>query len=44
MLVFLTLNHIELSYTQEELVDLFMGIASGTADYSDTLKWVMKHL
>ena len=37
MLVFLALNGIELSYTQEELASLFIAVASGDKGYEDVL-------
>ena len=43
MLVFLALNDIELSYTQDELIDIILGVASGEKDYSDLLVWVKTH-
>ena len=37
MLVFLALNRIRLDYTQEELSDLFLGVAADEKGYSDVL-------
>ena len=43
MLVFLALNGIELSYTQDELVLLFILVASGDSGYEDILNWLIGH-
>lgn len=43
MLVFLALNGIELSYTQEELALLFIAVASGDKGYEDVLDWLISH-
>ena len=43
MLVFLALNHIYLEYTQKELVDIFMDIASGKKTLEDLLNWTVLH-
>lgn len=43
MLVFLALNGIELSYTQEELASLFIAVASGDKGYEDVLDWLISH-
>lgn len=44
MLVFLALNGIELKYEQDELSDLFLGIADGKLGYTDTLIWITSHI
>ena len=44
MLVFLMINNIQLEYTQEELSDLFLGVADNTKDYPDVLNWIVVHL
>ena len=44
MLVFLALNRIRLDYTQEELSDLFLGVAADEKGYSDVLNWIVIHL
>ena len=44
MLVFLALNRIQLDYTQEELSDLFLGVAADEKNYSDVLNWLVIHL
>ena len=43
MLVFLALNGIFLSYTQQELSSVFLKIAAGEVDYDGLLKWVISH-
>ena len=44
MLVFLMINSIHLEYTQEELSDLFLGVADNTKDYHDVLGWIIAYL
>lgn len=43
MLVFLALNGIFLSYTQDELSSVFLKIAAGEIDYDELLQWVIDH-
>lgn len=43
MLVFLSLNGIELNYSQEELSDTILGVASGELSFEDLLRWIIKH-
>lgn len=43
MLVFLALNGIELSYTQEELYTIVLDIADGKLELDDLTKWIIKH-
>lgn len=43
MLVFLSLNGVELEYTQKELSDMVLSVASGTFSFDDMVKWVIKH-
>ena len=43
MLVFLALNSIELSYTQQELIDIITNIASGQAACDDLAAWILTH-
>ncbi len=43
MLVFLELNGVALSYSQEELIDIFLRLASGKAHYDDLLQWILDH-
>ena len=40
MLVFLAINGIELDYTQEELIDIILQIASGHSKANDLLEWI----
>lgn len=43
MLVFLTLNGIELKYTQKELYETILDVAAGKIEYEDLLQWVLNH-
>ncbi len=43
MLVFLSLNGYELSYTQKELSDTILDLASGKIGAEDILKWIINH-
>ena len=43
MLVFLALNKIELEYTQSELSDTILKIASDEYSFEDLLKWILDH-
>lgn len=43
MLVYLALNGVELKYTQNELSDIVLGVASGTITFEQMLKWVIEH-
>lgn len=43
MLVLSRLNGIVLNYTQQELIDLSLGLASGKIGYEDCLNWVKVH-
>ena len=43
MLVFLALNEIETDYSQDDLINIIMGIASGHCNYADLLEWVRAH-
>ena len=43
MLVFLALNGYELQYTQTELSDTILSVASGKLDATDILKWIIAH-
>ena len=43
MLVFLALNGIELEYTQEELSNIILRVASGDGSFESLLKWIVKH-
>ena len=41
MLVFLALNKIELEYTQSELSDTILKVASDEYSFEDLLKWIL---
>lgn len=43
MLVFLSLNNIELEYSQEDLSDIILKVASNDCSFEDLLKWVLSH-
>ena len=43
MLVFLALNGIELSYTQQELIDIIFAVAADRANNTDLLQWIIQH-
>ena len=44
MLMTLRLNHVELKYSQQELVALGLGIAAGELDYEAILYWIRGHI
>lgn len=44
MLVFLDINGIELSYNDDDLIDLILQIASGSADDRILNAWVRNHI
>ena len=44
MLVFLDLNNIHIGYSQQELSDIFLDIASGKKGYDELLAWIVTHL
>ena len=43
MLTFLEINGIHLEYTDDELIELGLGLASGKIDYDTLLEWVYEH-
>lgn len=43
MLVFLALNGIQLSYTQNELSDVILRLADGQIGYDALLEWLLDH-
>ncbi len=43
MLVFLALNGYELLYTQQELSDTILTLASGKIGAEDILRWIISH-
>lgn len=43
MLLFLSLNGIELEYTQNELSDMILDVATGNLRFEDMVKWIIKH-
>ena len=42
MLLFLSLNGIELEYTQNELSDMILDVAAGNLRFEDMVKWIIK--
>ena len=44
LLTFLKLNGVELSYTQKELVDVILNLASKKIGYKELLEWVKTHI
>lgn len=43
MLVFLALNGYELSYSQKELSDVILDLASGNIGEKEILQWIIEH-
>lgn len=43
MLFFLAINGYELSYTQTELSDMILEVASDEKNYEDILQWLLEH-
>ena len=43
MLVFLALNGVELRYEQQELIDVFLSVASDGSDWRDLQRWILGH-
>ena len=43
MLILLKLNDIAIEYTQKELIQVGIGLASGTVKYSELLVWIEAH-
>lgn len=43
MLLFLSLNGIELEYTQNELSDMILDVVAGNLRFEDMVKWIIKH-
>lgn len=43
MLTFLAVNGIELECTNEDVIEVGLGVASGNMDYDELLKWVVEH-
>ena len=40
---FLAFNGIKLSYTDEEMATIGLGIAAGSVSYNDLLEWIKSH-
>ena len=43
MLVFLAINGYELSYSQKELSDVILALASGNIGEKEILQWIIEH-
>ncbi|MBZ4666398.1 type II toxin-antitoxin system death-on-curing family toxin [Mahella sp.] len=43
MLVFLEINGIEVNCTDDELIELGLGLADGTVNNEDLLSWIIEH-
>lgn len=43
MLMTLRLNEIRLVYSQSELIELGLGVASGRIRYDEILSWIQSH-
>ena len=43
MLLFLKLNNIEVNYSQQELIDFGLDIASGKMSKNDIKEWIIEH-
>jgi len=44
LLVILRMNDVTLSFTQQELITLGLGIADGSISYNDIKEWVIIHI
>jgi death on curing protein len=44
MIITLKINFIEVSYTQEELIELGLGVASGKFRERDIASWIDEHI
>lgn len=43
MITFLEINGVEVASTDEELIDLGLGLADGTVNDNDLLNWIVSH-
>lgn len=43
MLTFLAVNGIEINCTNDEVVEVGLGVASGKMQYTELLQWVIEH-
>lgn len=43
MLVFLEINGLKITATDEDIIDVGLSVADGKTDYEALLKWVYKH-
>ena len=43
MRVFLSLNGVELTYTQQELSGMILDVAAGKQSFEDMVVWIQQH-
>ena len=43
MLVFLEVNGVQLNLTNEDVIHAGLGVADGSMEYEDLLRWVREH-
>ena len=43
MLTFLEVNGIRINCSDDDIIEVGLGVASGKMDYGDLLQWVLKH-
>jgi len=43
MLVFLAVNGVELEYTQQDLIDVVLAVASGKVSMAGLAEWILQH-
>lgn len=44
MLVFLELNNIKIEYSQKDLIDFGLGVASGKISRAEIKEWIINHI
>lgn len=44
IVVFLKINGVSLSYSHQELIDIILSVASGSASCDELLQWLTSHL
>lgn len=44
MIMFLYLNGVDLSFTQKELIDLFLSLAARNTDANELHRWLQAHV
>lgn len=43
MLAFLSINGVELKFSDDEMVEIALGLASGRVLYEELLEWIIRH-